>query len=414
MNEKGFLAALARFLTGERISGITVPLFCIVLMLIVSSIFLLILGKNPLDAFVSFLAGNGMAPKASYGAGSGMLSDFFQFLNVMAPMLLAALAFIFAYRCGLFNIGIAGQMLLSGFMATITIGYMKDLSPWIARPLVVIIGIVVGGLLGAVIGYLKYKFNIHEVVSTIMINYIISYLTGFFINSKFVDPITRASKTVSAASRLTLTKVVIGGYYCNVPIGIIIAIIMAFVVHFIFEKTVFGFELRAVGSNRHAAMYSGINVGRQIVFSMMISGMLAGLAGVTYYLGYTNQILPKTLAGMGYDAIATALLGNSSPLGAILASMIITIFQNGSNYMSSVLGVAKEIASVITGILLLFSACGGFFKFVANGYLDRLADYKAMQEKEAKAAADAENTDDQHTDNDTDQPENTEEGGADE
>ena len=374
VKQKGFAASLARFLTHERFSGFTVSLFCIVLMLIVSSVFLLILGKNPLTAFMSFLAGNGMAMKTSYGAGAGMLSDFFQFLNVMAPMLLASLAFIFAYRCGLFNIGIAGQMLLSGFIATITVGYMKELSPWIARPAVILIGLIVGGLLGAFVGFLKYQFNIHEVVSTIMINYIISYLTGFFINSKFVDPISRASKTVSAASRLTLTKVLIGGFYCNIPLGIIVAVVVAFIVHFIFEKTVFGFELRAVGSNRNAARYAGINVGKQIVFSMMISGMLAGLAGVTYYLGYTNQILPKTLAGMGYDAIATALLGNSSPIGAIFASMLITIFQNGSNYMSSTLGVAKEIASVITGILLLFSACGGFFRFVAKAYLDRMSD----------------------------------------
>ena len=387
VKENGFLTGLSHILTHERWSGLTTSLFCIILTLIVSSIFLLILGKNPLTAFMSFLAGNGMAMKASYGAGSGMLSDFFQFLNVMAPMLLASLAFIFAYRCGLFNIGIAGQMLLSGFIASITIGYMKDLSPWIARPLVIIVGIVVGAALGAFVGFLKYKFNIHEVVSTIMINYIISYLTGFFINSRFVDPISRASKTISAASRLTLTKVMIGGFYCNIPLGIIIAIIMAFVVHFIFEKTVFGFELRAVGSNRNASMYSGINVGRQIVFSMMISGLLAGLAGVTYYLGYTNQILPKTLAGMGYDAIATGLLGNCNPLGAILASMLITVFQNGSNYMSSVLGVAKEIASVITGILLLFSACGGFFRLVAKGYLDRIAGEKAFQEKAAQQAA---------------------------
>ena len=383
INEHGFKTKLARILTNEKWSGLTIPLFCIVLMLIVSSIFLLALGRNPLSAFYSFLAGNGMAPKASYGFGSGMLSDFFQFLNVMAPMLLASLAFIFAYRCGLFNIGIAGQMLLSGFMASITIGYMKDLPPFIAKPLVVLIGLLVGAALGAAVGFLKYKFNIHEVVSTIMINYIISYLTGFFINSRFVDPISRASKTISASSRLTLTKVMIGGYYCNIPMGIILVIVVAFIVHFIFEKTVFGFELRAVGSNRNAASYAGINVGRQIVFSMMISGMLAGLAGVTYYLGYTNQILPKTLAGMGYDAIATALLGNSSPLGAILASMLITIFQNGSNYMSSVLGVAKEIASVITGILLLFSACGGFFRLVSKGHLDRQADFKAAMEKRA-------------------------------
>ena len=414
INEHGFKSTLARFLTNERWSGLTVPLFCIVLMLIVSSIFLLILGKNPLTAFYSFLAGNGMAPKASYGSGSGMLSDLFQFLNVMAPMLLAALSFIFAYRCGLFNIGISGQMLLTGFMASITAGYMKGLSPFIAKPLVVIIGLIIGAALGAAVGYLKYKFNIHEVVSTIMINYIISYLTGFFINSRFVDPVSRASKTITPASRLTLTKVMIGGYYCNIPLGIIIAVVMAFIVHFIFEKTVFGFELRAVGSNRHAASYAGINVGRQIVFSMMISGMLAGLAGVTYYLGYTNQILPKTLPGMGYDAIATALLGSSSPLGAILASMLITIFQNGSNYMSSVLGVAKEIASVITGILLLFSACGGFFRLVAKSHLDKEADFKAALEKRAaKLKEKAEKQKSNGTEETAEPAPETEEGGAD-
>ena len=153
---------------------------------------LLILGKNPITAFYGFLAGNGFAVKASYGAGTGVLSDFFQFLNIMAPMLLAALSFIFAYRCGLFNIGIAGQMVLSGFLATIWVGYNRALSGAIARPLVILIGLIVGGLVGMFVGYLKYKFNIHEVVSTIMINYIISYVTGFLINSFYVDQISRA------------------------------------------------------------------------------------------------------------------------------------------------------------------------------------------------------------------------------
>ncbi|MBQ9411931.1 MAG: ABC transporter permease [Oscillospiraceae bacterium] len=385
IKENGFAARLARLLVNERWTKLTVPLFCIVLTMLVSSVLLLVLGKNPLTAFYSFLAGNGFARKSGYGAGSGMLSDFFQFLNVMAPMLLASLAFIFAYRCGLFNIGIAGQMLLSGFVATITVGYARELSGWAAIPLAILIGLAVGAALGALVGFLKYRFNIHEVVSTIMINYIISYLTGFFINSRFVDTVSRSSRAISAQSRLTFMKVDIGGKLCNIPLGIVIALVMAFAVHFLFEKTVFGFELRSVGSNRSAARYSGISVGRQIVFSMMISGMLAGLAGVAYYMGYTNQIVPKTLAGMGYDAIATALLGNSSPLGAILASVLITVFQNGSNYMSSTLGVAKEIASVITGILLLFSACGGYFRYVAAGYLDRLATQKAAAAKAAEA-----------------------------
>lgn len=387
-SEKGFGAILARLLGHEKWNVITVPAFTIILTLITSSIFLLILGKNPIMAFYSFLAGNGFAAKSSYGAGTGMMSDFFSFLNIMAPMLLAALSFIFAYRCGLFNIGIAGQMLAAGFVATILAGYSKY--PAIAaKPLVITIGIAVGGLLGAFVGFLKYKFNIHEVVSTIMINYIISYLTGFYINRDYVDSITRSSKICSAASRLTFMKVNIGGYYCNVPLGIILAILMAFVVKFIFDRTVFGFELRAVGSNRNAATYAGVNVGSRIVMSMMLSGILAGLAGVTYYLGYTNTIIPKTLAGMGYDAIATALLGNNTPLGAIFASLLITIFQNGSNYMSSMLGVAKEIASVITGILLLFSACSGYFRYLAKRRLDRIADEKhALEKAEKKGGAD--------------------------
>ena len=385
-SEKGFFAWLAKVLGHEKWNSVTVPIFTIILTLIVSSIFLLILGKNPLTAFYSFLAGNGFAAKASYGAGNGMLSDFFAFLNIMAPMLLAALAFIFAYRCGLFNIGIAGQMLMSGFMATILVGYNKALPAAVAKPLVIIVGLVVGGLLGAFVGFLKYRFNIHEVVSTIMINYIISFLTGFFINSRYVDSITRSSKICSSAARLTWTKVLIGGYYCNVPLGIVVALIMVFVVKFIFDRTVFGFDLRAVGSNRNAATYAGINVGKSIIMSMMLSGCLAGLAGVTYYLGYTNTIIPKTLAGMGYDAIATALLGNNTPVGAIFASVLITIFQNGANYMSSTLGVAKEIASVITGILLLFSACSGFFRYLSKNKLNRIADEKRALEKARKEA----------------------------
>ena len=379
-SEKGFGAFLARLLGNEKWNKVTVPAFTIILTLLVSGVFLLILGKNPLTAFYSFLAGNGFAPKASYGSGTGMMSDFFSFLNIMSPMLLAALSFIFAYRCGLFNIGIAGQMLASGYLATILIGYSK-LPAAAAKPLVIAVGIIAGGVLGAIVGFLKYKFNIHEVVSTIMINYIISYLTGFFINKNYVDSITRSSRICSSASRLTLMKVNIGGYFCNIPLGIILAIIMAFVVKFIFDSTVFGFELRAVGTNRNAATYAGINVGARIIQSMMLSGVLAGMAGVTYYLSYTNTIIPKTLAGMGYDAIATALLGNNTPLGAIFASLLITIFQNGSNYMSSMLGVAKEIASVITGILLLFSACSGFFRYLAENRLNKIEDEKHALEK---------------------------------
>ncbi len=382
MNTKKKNRWLSGLLTSEKYSSFTVSVLAIVLTLVTASVLLLIMGKNPARAFLCFLQGCGFAPKANYGGGSGMLSDLFDFLNYLAPMLLASLAFIVGFKAGLFNIGIAGQMLMSGFAATVIVGYNKSIPAGLAKPLVIIIGIIVGGLTGALIGYLKYKFNIHEVVSTIMVNYIISYTTGFFINNKYVDMLTRTSRVCSPASRLTWTGVQIGGVGCKVPLGIVIAIVMAFVVRFIFDKTAFGFELKAVGLNKNCAQYIGVGVGKSIVASMALSGVLAGLAGVTYYLGYSNTIIPKTLAGMGYDSIAVALLGNSSPVGSIFAAIIVTIFQQGANYMSSTIGVAKEIASLITGILLLYASCGGHMKELAAGILQKDL-YREIEAKQA-------------------------------
>ena len=151
---------------------------------------------------------------------------------------------------------------------------------------------------------------------------------------------------------------------------------MAVLVSFLFRKTALGFEIRAVGLNRHCSEYAGIRVGRTILISMGLSGALAGLAGVTYYLGYTNTIIPKSLPGMGYDAISVALLGNSSPIGAVFAGIIVSIFQQGANYMSASQGVAKEIASLVTGILLLFAACGNYMRFLAARTMQLAADRK--------------------------------------
>ncbi len=355
-------------------------------MLVTAGILLLAMQKNPLVAFRSFLQGCGMIPKENYGNGSGMLTDLLDFLNYLAPLILASLAFITAFKAGLFNIGISGQMLLSGFIATVLIGYNKELSAAIAKPLVLLIGLIVGGMTGALIGWLKYRFNIHEVVSTIMFNYIISYLTGFFINNNYTDMMTRSSRVCSPESRLTLTNVMIGGMKCKIPLALIIAILMALLVSFLFRKTVLGFEIRAVGLNRKCSEYSGIRVNRTILLSLGFSGALAGLAGVAYYLGYTNTIIPKTLPGMGYDSISVALLSSGSPIGAIFAGTVVSIFQQGANFMSSSVGVAKEIASLITGILLLFASCGNYIKSLPALKMQRITSRQPAGKKEASAS----------------------------
>jgi simple sugar transport system permease protein len=349
----------------EKRQPYMIPIFTIVLSLIFGAIIIALLGSNPFKAYYNLLQGSGLAPKASYAGHKGIITDFTSFLNALTPMLFAALAVLIALKAGLFNIGVSGQMLAAGFTATILIGY-SGLPAVAAKPLVVFIGFIIGALAGALVGFLKHRFNINEVVSTIMFNYIFQYIVSFLINTFYVDPVSRQSKNVGASGRLTLVDVVVGDYKMDIPLGILLAAVGIAVTAFLMNKTILGFEIKAVGSSIRAAEYAGIRVGRTRVLAMMLSGGFAGLAGVTYYMGYFASIQPKVLVSTGYDAIAVALLGNSSPIGIIFSSFLITVISKGSTYMNSASGVQAEIASAITGIILLFSACGAYVKYKAG------------------------------------------------
>ena len=345
----------------EKYQSITIPLFAILISLIVGAVIITLLGKNALSAYQNLLQGSGLLPKPSYAGYKSMLTDFTSFLNAWMPMLFASLAVAVALRAGLFNIGVSGQMLTAGFFANVLVGY-SEMPSVIAKPLVLIVGIIAGACVGGLIGYLKYRFNINEVVSSIMINYIAQYVFSFFINTYFVDPVSRQSVSVSTGSRLTLMDTLVGDLKMDIPLAVVLAIITAFFIKFLIDKTTLGYELKAAGASPTAAEYAGIHVGKNMVLTMVISGGLAGLAGVTYYLGYFGSIQPKVLVSTGFDAIAVSLLGNSNPIGILFSSFLITIISKGSTYMSSAAGIQAEIASVITGILLLFSACGAYMK----------------------------------------------------
>ncbi len=344
------------------VNAVKIPLFAILASLIAGGIIIAVTGSNPFRAYFALLQGSGLAPKASYAGYKNMLTDFLSYANYFTPMIFAALAVAVALRAGLFNIGVSGQMLAAGFTASVIVGY-SGLGAVLAKPLVILIGMVIGGLVGAFVGFLKYRFNINEVVSTIMLNYTFQYIVSFFINTYFVDPVSRQSKEVTAAARLTLMNTPVGNLKMDIPLGLVLALLAVYVVWFLLEKTRLGYEMKAVGYSRSAAKYAGIRVGRSMVLSMTISGALAGLAGVTYYLGYLGSIQPKVLVSTGFDAIAVSLLGNNNPFGIIFSTMLITLIGKGSTYMKSVAGVDAEIASVITGIILLFSACNLYIKW---------------------------------------------------
>lgn len=359
----------------EKWQPITIPVASILISFIAAAIIILLLGKNPLQAFYNLFQGAGILPKPTYAGYKSMLTDFLQLLNAMTPMVFASLAVAVALRAGLFNIGVSGQMLASGFLATIIVGY-SGLDAFIAKPLVLLVGMVAGGLMGGLVGWLKYKFNIHEVVTTIMLNYIAQYVISFFIHMYYIDPISRQSKYITEAARLTLVNVEIANMKMNIPLGFILAIAIAVFIKFLMDKTVVGFEIKAVGSNRNAAKYTGIKVGSNTVLAMVISGGLAGLAGVTYYLGYFGSIQPKVLTNIGFDSIAVALLGNAHPIGIIFSSFLISIIDQGSTYMSSQAGIRQEIASVIIGLILLFSACGAYVKHKVSRLKEKEVDRK--------------------------------------
>lgn len=336
----------------KRSEIIRTSIISVIVGLVVGAIIIALLGKNPLSAYFNLLQGCGLAPKARYAAGSGMATDLLDYIDYLTPMVFAALGVAVALKAGLFNIGISGQMLFAGFLASATVGYSALAAP-VAKVLVIAIGIVAGALLGGLVGWLKYRFNINEVVSTIMFNYIVSYVVSFIIQTKYIDPISRQSKNIGANARLTLQDINIGGYIFNIPLGFILAIICVIVVAFLMDHTVLGFELKSVGTNKTAARYAGMNVGRSLTLSMMISGALAGLAGVTYYLGYFASIQPRVLASTGYDAIAVCLVGSSNPVGIFIATLLLQIIPKGATYMSSTAGLESEIASVITAVILL-------------------------------------------------------------
>lgn len=342
-------------------------LFCIVVSLLTGALLLLILKKSPIEAYMSILQGSGILPKLRYAGKKSQLTDFMSLLNYTTPMIFAALSVAVALKSGIFNICVSGIMVISGFMATVMIGY-TSMNPLLAKLLVVIIGIGVGALVGALIGWLKYKFNMNEVVVAIMLNYIISYVVSFFIQTRFVDPISRQSVEIGQNARLTLFNYDIFGLKMEIPLMFPVALIVVLALRFLLRRTKFGFELQAVGLNTKASKYAGIHVGKILVSTMIISGALAGLAGVTFYVGTNASIQPRVLPSLGFDAIAVALLGNLTMIGSMFSSLLVVIFDRGTTYMSSRMSVLREIAAVITSILLLFSAIGIFFRSIANKY----------------------------------------------
>ncbi len=286
---------------------------------------------------------------------------FTESLTTATPYIFAGLAVALGFRCGLFNIGAEGQFFI-GALGAAFVGYsISGLPAFLHLPLALLGGALAGAVWGAVPGYLKARFGAHEVVNTIMMNWIAFRLSDWLLTGPMqaagFRPVTPNIKMTAALPR-----------FFEDPLrfnwGFILALVMAYVVYWLLFKTTIGFEIRAVGANPDGAKYAGINVVRNFVLVMTLSGALAGLAGTAQVLGVDHWVGQGFSAGYGFDSIALALLGKSHPLGVVLAALLFGFLRSGATRMQSLAGIPIDIISIIQGLVIIFVAAPALIRWL--------------------------------------------------
>ncbi len=289
-------------------------------------------------------------------------NPFFESLVVSTPYIFAGLAVALGFRVGLFNIGVEGQLYIGAATAVAAAIFLKGLPAIIHVPISLIAGFIGGGLWGFVPGFLKAATGGHEVINTIMMNYIAFRLSEFLLRGPLKNPegFTPVSAPIEESARLLR--------FFQPPIrlhlGFFIALLVAYLVYLLLFKTTWGYTLRTVGANPRAAKYAGMNIMRTTILAMVISGGLAGLAGANEVLGVNHNLALAFSSGYGFDAIALALLGNSHPMGVVLSAILFGFLKNGAIQMQLSAGIPIDIIAVLQAFILAFIAAPAIIRTV--------------------------------------------------
>lgn len=312
---------------------------------------------------------------------------FGQLLYRITPLIFTGLAIAFAFKTGLFNIGASGQYTV-GLFAACLVGILGDSLGNLQWIFAVLAGMGAGFIWGAIPGMFKAFFNVHEVITSIMFNYIGMYMVNGLLNSTFlrtrvVNGTTNRTLVVDQAARTPYGPFNKMFPNSGLDISILIAIGVAIILFFVLNKTVFGRELKSVGMNRDAAKYAGVNEKRSLILSLAISGMIAGLGGALFILAPSTRNLGNAYAienvilSTGFDGIAVALLANSNPLAVLLSTLFIGHITLGGSHMQGV-GFVPEIVDIIIGVILYFSA----FSLIMTQNIGKIKDFFKRREKD--------------------------------
>jgi simple sugar transport system permease protein len=290
------------------------------------------------------------------------VNPFFESLVAATPYIYGGLAVALGFRAGLFNIGVEGQLFV-GALAGTFVGYSLTGLPLIIHlPLTILAGAAGGALWGLIPGFLKAKVGAHEVINTIMLNYIAFRLSDWLLNGPMKRPesFNPVSPFIQESAKLPR--------FFDSPIrfhaGFFLALLVAWLVWWFLFRTRWGFDLRTVGANPHAARYAGMSIVVWTVMAMAISGALGGMAGTNEVIGVNYNMAMAFSSGYGFDSIALALLGNSHPFGVVLSSLLFGALRNGATRMQVVAGIPIDIISILQALILMFIAAPAIIRTV--------------------------------------------------
>lgn len=335
----------------NRTLNLLIPVVSVILGLLAGALIMLVSGYNPVDGYIALW--NGAFGQAFYVGET---------LRLATPYIFAGLAIAFAFRTGLFNIGAEGQLIV-GWIAAVWVGVAFDLPKVIHLPLAILAACCAGAFWGFIPGFLKARLRVHEVIVTIMMNYIALHTSNYLIRnvlSKQQDttPHIHHSASLSSPFFQKITD------FSTLHNGIYLALVAVVVMWFIIEKTTLGFELKSVGFNQSASEYAGMSVNRSIILSMVISGAFAGLGGAMEGLGnYGFAFLQSNFSGIGFDGIAVALLGGNTAPGVLIAAVLFGALKVGSLNMPVDANVPNELVNIVIALIILFVASGYIIKW---------------------------------------------------
>ncbi|MEW6045256.1 MAG: ABC transporter permease [Bacillota bacterium] len=347
-----------------------IPALAVVTGLMAGAVIVVVTDVEVIRAWSSFgshpggaLAATWRSVARAYGAlfeGSlGSAYAISESLVTTTPYILAGLAVALGFRAGLFNIGAEGQLFM-GALASVWVGYsVKGLSPWLHLPLALAAGAAAGAIWGAIPGYLKARTGAHEVVNTIMMNYIAFRLSDWLLNGPMKRPGPGGTPGYVPISPEVLPSAYLPRLFeppLRFHAGFFLALAVAVVVWWLLWRTPLGFEMRSVGANPQAARTAGMSVRKVYVVAMGMSGALAGLAGANQVLGVDRWVGQGFSPGYGFDSIALALLGGSHPAGVVLASLLFGTLRSGATRMQSAAGIPIDIITILQALILAFVA----------------------------------------------------------